>query len=238
MPLLKGETGMLLPSLTNRLLAAADMERQGAYFADIGTDHGYLPVYLVLTGRVSRALAADINSGPLARAVQTIEKYGAAGQIDVQLSDGLTGVDPAVTDIAVAGMGGELIANILKQAEWTQDPTKRLILQPMTQDAFLRRFLAENGYTVTKETVAEEGMHLYVIMQAEYDGSRRELTELEALTGRLAESNTPLSQKYLQKKRDTLCRIAEGLLRAGDDRAAEQKRTLANQLEQLLIGGE
>ena len=225
---------MLLPPLTNRLLTAADLVRQDAFLADIGTDHGYLPAYLVLSGRVSHAVAADVNPGPLSRAALTIQKYGLSEKIDLLLSDGLDKIDPSVQDIVIAGMGGGLIADILFRAEWTKDPAKRLILQPMTQDAFLRRFLAQNGYMVLEETVAEEGRHLYILLLAAYSGEPRRLTELEAVSGGRALKSGVLSRKYLCKKRDTLLKIAEGLLRSGNQTEAEQKRTLASLLEQQL----
>ena len=98
--------------LDQRLLTVARLVRQGAYLADIGTDHGYLPVYLVQTGRISRAIAADINENPLKQAVSAISAHGLDRQIKTVLSDGLKQVDDHVEDIVIAGMGGELIGSI------------------------------------------------------------------------------------------------------------------------------
>lgn len=221
--------------LTNRLRTIAEMVRQDAYFADIGTDHGYLPIYLVQTGRVSRGIAADVNPKPLQQAVQAIQKYGLGELITPLLSDGLQEVDPAVEDIAIAGMGGELIASILSASAWIQSSEKRLLLQPMTQEDFLRHYLAKNGFCVTEERVAEEGRHLYVILKAQYDGQKRTLTEAEALVGIAGKKVDSLSRKYLQKKLDKFEKIATGLRKAGDFSGAEQKETLIKELMAYLI---
>ena len=131
--------------LDQRLLTVARLVRQGAYLADIGTDHGYLPVYLVQTGRISRAIAADINENPLKQAVSAISAHGLDRQIKTVLSDGLKQVDDHVEDIVIAGMGGELIGSIISAVEWLKNPDKRLILQPMTQDVYLREYLAKHN---------------------------------------------------------------------------------------------
>ena len=117
------------PNLDARLLSVAKFVREGAYACDIGTDHAYLPVYLVLIGRAVRALASDINKGPVERAKISVSKYGVSDKIDVILSAGLDGAaDYPVTDIIIAGMGGELIASIIDAAKWTRDCKYRLIL--------------------------------------------------------------------------------------------------------------
>ena len=124
----------------SRLLSAAKFVRQGAYVCDVGTDHAYLPVYLVLTGRAARALASDINKGPVMRAKKSVIKYGVSDKIDVALSNGLAGAESyPVTDIIIAGMGGELIASIIDAAPWTKNTSIRLVLQPMTHSEILRK---------------------------------------------------------------------------------------------------
>ena len=104
----------LRSEMTPRLLCAASMVRKGAVVADVGTDHAYLPVYLVLAGIAERAVASDINAGPLSRAEANIRKFSLSSQINTRLTPGLTGIEEfAPTDILISGMGGELIDSIL-----------------------------------------------------------------------------------------------------------------------------
>lgn len=219
--------------LDHRLSAIAQKVRPQAYFADIGTDHGYLPVYLVQSGRISRAVAADINPKPLEQAKQTISRYGLEEQITACLSDGLIAVDPEAEDIAVAGMGGELIAQILSGVAWIKSPDKRLLLQPMTQDPYLRQYLAQEGFSILDEIAAQDGRHLYIIFEVQYTGNAAMLSELDAYTGKCLYKRDVLSQNYIERKYRRLCKIAEGLKKAGNLPLAAQNEALARQILSL-----
>lgn len=175
------------PNLDARLLSVAAFVRDGAYACDIGTDHAYLPVYLVLTGRATRALASDINKGPVMRAEESVAKYGVSDKIKVILSDGLAGAENyPITDIIIAGMGGELIASILEAARWTRDERYRLILQPMTHAEILRKYLAENGFAVIDEKIVAEpnDKKIYQIICAEFSGNNESYATDELYLGR------------------------------------------------------
>ena len=222
-------------TLTKRLATIAELVRGGAYFADVGTDHGYLPVWLVQNGRISRAIAADINAKPLASAQKTIEKHHLEQQIVTICSDGLENVDPSVEDIAIAGMGGELIAQIIGRAEWIKNPQTNLLLQPMTQAAHLRRYLAENGFAVLREQPAQEGRRLYIVLQACWDGKKRVLSDAEALAGRCLEQTDELSQRYLKSAADKQRKIAAGLKTAENFTEAKRREALAEELERFLL---
>ena len=131
--------------LQPRLRLLADMVPQGARLADIGTDHGYLPVWLMQQGRIASAIAADIGPEPLAHARRTAEEYGAA--LDLRLCDGLRGIAPHEADtVVMAGMGGETIIHILTDSPWPRDSGCTLLLQPQTKVELLRRWISENGY--------------------------------------------------------------------------------------------
>lgn len=152
--------------LTPRLQAVADLVPQGAAFADIGTDHAYLPAWLLLNGCIDHAIASDINAGPLSRARRTAEDYGCTQHISFRLGAGLAKVRPEEADtVAIAGMGGETIAQILSDAPWTREQETLLLLQPMSAQEELRRYLWLNGYTIHRENIVREGQKLYLVLE-------------------------------------------------------------------------
>ena len=156
--------------LGKRLGLCAAMVRPGCRLADIGTDHGYLPVWLAKTGAILSAVAADVREGPLQSARQNIERYGVQDQVTARLSDGLDLVSAQeADDIVIAGMGGELIARLVDRAAWLRDPQKHLILQPMSSAEDLRAFLLEKGFGVFREEAVQEDNHLYSVMLVWYD---------------------------------------------------------------------
>ncbi len=167
-----------------RLRLAASFVREGAVFADIGTDHAYLPIYLLERGRIPRAIAADIGEGPLARARAHLAAVGMSDRVRTVLTDGLRGLDrEGLTDIAICGMGGELIAAIIEEASFLRDPAIQLILQPMSRAAVLRRYLAENGFAIREERLARAAGRVYACLSVFYDGRRRTLSDAYAEVG-------------------------------------------------------
>lgn len=155
--------------LDSRLSLIASLVRKGSRVADIGTDHAYLPVFLVEQGIIPSAIASDIRQGPADRALKTVADAKLAGRISVRLGNGLSTVSPQETDdIVIAGMGGETIASILNDAPWTKDAPYRFILQPMTKPEVLREFLLNAGYALTEEHIAYNNHHPYLVLCAEY----------------------------------------------------------------------
>ena len=150
--------------LQPRLRLLADMVPAGAHLADIGTDHGYLPVWLMQQGRITSAIAADIGPEPLAHARRTAAEYGAA--LDLRLCDGLRGIAPHEADtLVMAGMGGETIIQILTDSPWPRTSGCTLLLQPQTKVELLRRWLSENGYACRDERLVWDKGKLYVVLQ-------------------------------------------------------------------------
>ena len=173
-----------------RLCAAAELVRQGAVFADIGTDHALLPVFLCETGRISRAVAADINEGPLRAAYAQVTAAGLENKISLRLTDGLTGLEnEGLTDIAICGMGGELIADILSRAAFVRKSDIRLILQPMTHAADLRYYLAREGFAITEERRVSAGGKFYFCFAASFTGEPYSITRIEATLGKIVPSD-------------------------------------------------
>ena len=169
--------------LTPRLRSVAELVPRGARFADVGTDHAYLPVWLLQQGRITGAVASDLRPGPLERARGTAEKYGLTGRMDFRLCDGLSGIQPdEVNTIAIAGMGGETIAAILAAAPWTWERECLLLLQPMSAQPFLRRWLQAHGYTIRRELLSREGDTLYTTFEV-YAGPMAKLTPAELWAG-------------------------------------------------------
>lgn len=197
--------------LTPRLQLLADWVPQGAKFADIGTDHAYLPVWLTLQGRLRCAIASDLRKGPLERARETGRTYGAEN-IDYRLANGLADVKPEEADvIAIAGMGGETIATILEAAPWTADGQHTLLLQPMTKDHELRRYLMEHGYCIIREALVYDRGTIYPVMEVK--AGQMELS-LGQLYGGARLLHDPLGDRYLIEKIIRLLGIVAGMNRA------------------------
>ena len=192
--------------LTARLQAIADQVPYGSVLADIGTDHAYLPVRLLLDGQINRAIAADLREGPLANARETAAQYNVTDRISFRLCDGLTDIQAGEADvIAIAGMGGETIAGILAAAPWTRNC--KLLLQPMTSFRELRFWLQTNGYLIEKETIAREGNRLYTLWSV-IGGAMRPLSPGELWVG--VQSDDPLRSDYLRHMITKLERTLHG----------------------------
>lgn len=154
--------------LDKRLKCIADMVPQGSKVADIGTDHAYLPVYLMEEGIAKSAVAADIADGPLHAAAGTIQKAGLTDTVKVKKSDGLLALGENDADtVIVAGMGGSTIKQILAEGAYMLNSVTTLILQPMNDAAMLREHLYSTGWDITKETLVEEAGYIYQIIFAQ-----------------------------------------------------------------------
>ena len=182
------------PRISARLLYAANYARQNKRIADVGTDHAYLPIYLLAKGISLGGVVSDINKGPIERAKEHIREWGYCDRLDALLCDGLDKIEPyRPDDIFILGMGGELIADIIMRAPWTKTRGVRLILQPMTHPELLRKALCENGYSIVDEALVKDGK-IYQLICAEYTGESVEQSELELLFGAINLS-----------RRDALC---------------------------------
>ena len=209
--------------LQPRLQLLADLVPDGSRLADIGTDHGYLPVRLLQDGRIPSAIAADVGREPLQHAVRTAEEYGVAG-IDFRLCDGLRGVSPQEVDtIVIAGMGGETMIHILSAADWTKEPNRyTLLLQPMTKTGELRRWLSDNEYRFTAERLVWDKDFLYPVMVV--TGGQQSISETEQEYG-VCLADDPLYGEFLDRQIAKLQRAAEGKCRSEKEevRAEAQK---------------
>lgn len=151
--------------LTNRLQAAADLVPVCESMADIGTDHGYLPIYLVQEGRAKRAIACDVNEGPLTRASEDVISSGLSRQISLRLGGGLSPLAKDEVDgVTICGMGGLLVRDILAENEEKAQGLSWLVLQPQGHVAELRYFLSRHHFRIEKEVLSLDGGQLYELM--------------------------------------------------------------------------
>lgn len=186
--------------LDRRLKTVAEMVRLDKRIADIGTDHAFVPCYLIKRG-AKGVIASDISDGPLACAKATVELYGIDG-ITLVKSDGLDNIPP-VDDVIIAGMGGELIADIVSRCPFLNSDM-RFILQPMTKDFILRRRLYESGFAILAEKTAAVSKKVYTVMLCAYTGAKKEIDDAFAFLGKNSDPT------YFAKVLDKLGKMGKG----------------------------
>lgn len=217
----------MLPVLDDRLLLIASMVREGGIPLDVGTDHAYVPIYLIKNKICKSAVASDINTKPLTRACENAQRFGVFEKISFRRGNGIADVHPeqyGVTDIIIAGMGGELIAEIISKSEYTRIPGVRLILQPMSTVQELRGFLAEMGYAVVEEKLCRAGDKYYTCIAAEYDGKRREVPPVRLVVGNVTDDESnPLVNGFLEKTAAKMKHRIEGRRLGGLPVAREEE---------------
>lgn len=225
---------MTLFSLGARLALCASMVRPGAALADVGTDHAYLPVWLAKQGLISKAVASDVRPGPLERAKRNIQKFGVGNAVEARLCDGLDGILPEeADDIVIAGMGGQLIAEIVSRAVWLENPGKHMILQPMTREEHLRRSLAEHGFSILREQAVLEERHVYTVMLCAYDPCGSPQSGLFPYIG-LLRADTPENRAYLRREKKRLLNRANGLTASGNGEEAAKFFRIREQIGAML----
>ena len=219
--------------LSKRLYAVAGLVTEGASVADIGTDHGYVPIYLVESGIASKVIALDVNQGPLNRARMHIVGHGLGDRIETRLSDGLAMIRPGEVDTVIAsGMGGPLTIRILQEGKEVADLLNALILQPQSEICRVRRFLTENGYRIEQEDMVLEDGKYYPVMRVVH-GLKEPYEEWEYLYGkRLLEARHPVLLEFLKRE----LRIKESILeqlagRSGSESARERAEEICRERE-------
>jgi len=193
--------------------------------ADVGTDHAYLPIYLLEKGIIERAIASDINQGPLNKARENIERAGFIHKVELCLCNGAAALSGAgATDYAVCGMGGELIAEIIEHAPHLKDKNINLILQPMSKPEALREYLYSNGFEIVKERyVTDTGKH-YVCILARFSGVNTPFSDVDVHFGTDAAFKNAVSPElkvYMNEKLKSLTRTVEGKRVGGIDTEKE-----------------
>lgn len=222
--------------LSKRLEMVAALVPRGCRLADIGTDHGYVPIYLVQKGQISHAIAMDVRSGPLRRARAHIERYDLTGHIEIRLSDGLKELQAGEADtVVIAGMGGELMIRILEAGKHVWNSISTWVLAPQSELHKVRHYLQQQGFVIAEETMlAEEGKY-YTVMRVER-GNMQYTREIDFLYGKyLLDCRHPVLKSFLKKEmRQTeviLTRLEEQSSKNAGWRREELKRVLAQMKE-------
>ncbi|WP_255882131.1 MULTISPECIES: class I SAM-dependent methyltransferase [unclassified Ruminococcus] len=225
--------------LDRRLSLCAEFVRQGATVADIGTDHAYLPVYLIQSGKINSAIAADINEGPLKSGIETIKQYSLSDKISARLSNGLEKIRAdECSDIVIAGMGGELICSIIEAAQWLKSSDKHLILQPMTRPEVLRSYLCQNGFEIMREQAVESDGRIYTVMLVCFCNTTVVLSDFSARVGKLNPAERKLDRMYLERVVASLQKKHKGLLCGGNKNIAADLADTINKINSFINGGQ
>ena len=189
--------------LTDRLLKIASLVSEGKRVADIGTDHGYIPVYLLNKGTVPFAILADVNKGPLENARKEVRHNKLSDKTDLRLGSGIKVLNKGeVDEVIIAGMGGILISELLEAKKEVSHSVDKLILQPMQAQEELRKYLLNNGYEILDEVLVQEDFRVYEIIVAKYTGKNTFVEdEIYYEVGiKLIENNDPLLKEFIDKK--------------------------------------
>lgn len=222
--------------LSKRLELVAAFVPKGCRLADVGTDHGYVPIYLVRQGQVSHAIAMDVRSGPLRRAGAHIERYRLAEYIEIRRSDGLKELQAGEADtVVIAGMGGELMIRILEEGKHVWDSISTWVFAPQSELYKVRLYLQQRGFAIAVEEMLEEDGKFYTVMRVER-GNMQYTREIDLRYGKyLLDCRHPVLKSFLKKEmRQTeviLTRLAAQSSKGAGWRREELKRILAQMKE-------
>jgi len=184
--------------MNKRLKLISEYIDKGKGIIDVGTDHGYLPIYLAENSYAGKIFASDINADPLNKAVSNAADAGVDEKINFLLCDGLKKCPPDEIDtIVIAGMGGDMIVKILDETEWCLSPDYKLIMQPMSKSEVLRYWLIYNGFEINNELLVRENGTIYQIIVARFGGLTK-LNDAELYIGNYeaADNKELYAQQY------------------------------------------
>ena len=225
--------------LTDRLLKIASLVTKGKKVADIGTDHGYIPVHLLNKGHVNYAILADVNKGPLENARKEVRHNNLIEKVDLRLGSGIEVLEVnEVDEVIIAGMGGILIAELLEAKIEVAHSVDKLILQPMQAQKELRKYLLNNGYEILDEVLVKEDFRIYEIIVAKYTGKNTEVEDeiYYEVGSKLIENRDPLLNEFVDKKifmYDSILQKIEGKTGEGINNKIEESKIAISKLEKL-----
>jgi len=199
--------------LKGRLKLVADMVPACETVSDVGTDHAYVPIFLIEHKICKKAIATDVKAGPIDKARKNILQYKMENFIDTRIGDGLEPLDDKEIDIIIiAGMGGLLIRNIISKSFKRAQIAKKLILQPMNAIEVLREWLYKNGFDISDEGLAQEDGKIYNVLAVEWTGLCKQFDEVYYHIGKkLIEKHDPLLKEHLERKLRQFDKAINGL---------------------------
>lgn len=220
--------------MDRRLQALADFVQEGSVAADIGTDHGHLALALVQQGRAERVIASDKNRGPYEAACRSIQEAGLEQSVEVRLGDGLQVLQPGEADtICIAGMGGQLICEILSASPEVLLEARQLILQPMNAAKELRGWLYGHGWNIEDESLAEADGRPYEIISAVHGQAALPSPVLLSIGPRLWEKKPQLLKRHVAELTAKLEKAVQGMEKSRAATASAKYRSLKQQLKEL-----
>ncbi len=153
--------------LSPRLRACCNFITPGHRVADVGTDHGYLGIWLLKQGICPSVIASDIGEGPLSAAKANAQRFGLGDKMQFCLSDGAQSIPRDFDTLVIAGMGAQTMIHILDNAPWLAGRT--LVLQPQNKAHLLRAWLSQQGWRICREQLVRDGRFLYAVMEVKYE---------------------------------------------------------------------
>lgn len=246
--------------ISDRMQAVASLVEVCGTLADVGCDHGYVPIYLLQSGKIKNAIAMDVNQGPLDRARAHIEQNELEEYIELRLSDGVKGLELGEADtVIIAGMGGALVKRIVLEGAEILEKVSELILQPQSEIENVRRYLRESGYAIVKEDMVLEDGKYYPMMRVVHAGnidpvagarvlaesglsedqilgiagSEENLWDVLDLYGeKLIEARHPILKSFLQKEEVQLNNIERQLMNQSEtEKILSRRQKLKKELE-------
>ncbi len=231
--------------LSKRMKLIADMVTPGKRVADIGCDHGYVSIYLVEQKRSEHVIAMDVAKGPLEIAKKNIMSSGLSGKIDVRLSDGFDALEAGESDeVIIAGMGGNLIIDILKRGLHKMSAGYELVLSPQSDVPLVRSFLRESGFVIKDEEMLLEDGKYYNIIKAELSETGvntetenkdkdKQLILNDTYGEKLIEKKHPVLKDYLEKQMEKYQGIFCRLSKSSGEGAVKRLSEISSELSDM-----
>lgn len=224
---------MKLP-ISSRLLACAKFIRPGERVADVGTDHGYLTIYLRLNDLASHVYAADIAPQPLLRAKENVRRFGVKEGVSFHLCDGVRGLPREFDTLVIAGLGADTMAGIMDGGPWLRTGGYRLILQCQSAQNRLRQYLSETGWIITREEPVKDGRFIYTVLET-IPGREILTPGQHFVSPAILRSGAPLVKDYLDFCLRIVEKVVSGLGSQGGEKAEYYHRAL-QELREMEVG--